>query len=31
VVDAPSDMTREAILTAINKAGYTEITVLDQS
>ena len=31
VVDAPVDVTREAIVAAINKAGYTEITVLDQS
>jgi copper chaperone len=31
VVDAPVDVTREAIVAAINKAGYAEITVLDQS
>jgi copper chaperone CopZ len=31
VVDAPSDVTREAIVAAIQQAGYTEITVLDQS
>ena len=29
VVDAPSDVAREAIVDAINKAGYTEITILD--
>ena len=28
VVDAPADVTREAIVAAINKAGYTEITVV---
>jgi copper chaperone CopZ len=31
VVDAPSDVTREVIVAAIQEAGYTEITVLDQS
>jgi hypothetical protein len=25
-VDAPADVTREAIVAAINEAGYTEIT-----
>jgi copper chaperone len=28
VVDAPADVTREAIVAAINKAGYTEVTEL---
>ena len=28
VVDAPANVTREAIVAAINKAGYTEITVV---
>ena len=31
IVDAPADVTREAIVAAIQEAGYTEITVLDQS
>jgi copper chaperone len=31
VVDASADVTREAIFAAINEAGYTEITVLDQA
>jgi len=31
IVDAPTDVTREAIVAAIQEAGYTEITVLDQS
>ena len=31
VVDAPSDVTREAIVAAIHEAGYTEITALDPS
>jgi copper chaperone len=28
VVDAPADVTRETIVAAINKAGYTEVTEL---
>jgi copper chaperone len=31
IVDAPADVTREAIVAAIQQAGYTEITVLDQA
>ena len=31
VVDAPLEMPRDAIVTAITEAGYTEISVLDQS
>ena len=30
VVDAPAEVTREAIVAAIQQAGYSEITVLDQ-
>jgi copper chaperone CopZ len=31
LVDASADVTREAIVAAINEAGYTEITALAES